>query len=342
MFARTDRLPAWIAAPREPTSIPWKSVRDPPELAALRQRVESDIAQRRRYSVFDTSIGGVKYQVVALLAYEGMARERLDRVFGVAVNLEWARAHYFNDILQQVAQIAGNTSATAFAVIDERGRRVAGTLEPVRAGGDRDAQLSRSFLRPHADCGRSTGRSHAAILDRRHERGRRPDLRAGRARRPAQPCGRRLGCHASRAQPPRHRTRGKRKCRRRGGTRRFRRDGHSRAENAAFNDTGGRRDVGARAHQDRPGPQPLRAYARARRAASDPAGEQPARVFARHRRDRGVFVRIPRACSTDCRSDARIPPAADRRRRSARRRCARPTSRQFAPTGRRSCSRSTT
>ena len=38
--------------------------------------------------------------------------------------------HYFNDILQQVAQIAGNTSATSFAILDERGRRVAGTLEP--------------------------------------------------------------------------------------------------------------------------------------------------------------------------------------------------------------------
>ena len=59
-----------------------------------------------------------------------MTRERLDRVFGVAVNLEWARDHYLNDILQQVAQIGGNASATSFAVIDDQGRRVAGTLEP--------------------------------------------------------------------------------------------------------------------------------------------------------------------------------------------------------------------
>ena len=73
--------------------------------------------------------------------YEGTTRERLDRVFGVAVNLDWARDHYFNDILQQVAQIAGSTSATPFAVIDEQGRRVAGTLEP----GSRQAAATRVF-----------------------------------------------------------------------------------------------------------------------------------------------------------------------------------------------------
>lgn len=130
MFARTDRLPPWTA-PDERTGVyPVEALRDPPEIAALRHRVETDIAQRRRYSMFDASIGGVKYQVVALLTYEGSNREHVDRVFGVAVNLEWARAYYFKDILQQVAQLAGNSSATAFAVLDERGHRVAGTLDP--------------------------------------------------------------------------------------------------------------------------------------------------------------------------------------------------------------------
>jgi signal transduction histidine kinase len=130
MFARTERLPTWIAPHGGADVYPVVVRRDPPEIAALRRRVESDIVKRRRYSVFDTSIGGAPYQVVALLTYEGMARERLDRVFGVAVNLEWARDHYFNDILQQVAQIAGSGSATSFAIVDEQGRRVAGTLEP--------------------------------------------------------------------------------------------------------------------------------------------------------------------------------------------------------------------
>ena len=130
MFARTDRLPAWIGKAERADVYPVEVRHDPPEIAALRRRVESDIAERRRYSVFETSIGGARYQVVALLTYEGVTREQLDRVFGTAVNLDWARKHYFNDILQQVAQIAGNASAASYAVIDDRGRRVAGTLEP--------------------------------------------------------------------------------------------------------------------------------------------------------------------------------------------------------------------
>ena len=83
MFARTDRLPPWIAADERTDVYPVEVLRDPPEIAALRRRVEADIAQRRRYSVFDTSIGGVTYQVVALLTYEGSdertARPRVRR-----------------------------------------------------------------------------------------------------------------------------------------------------------------------------------------------------------------------------------------------------------------------
>ena len=132
VFARTDRMPDWLSPHQRADVYPVEVRRDPPKLATLRQRVESDVATRRRYSIFDTSIDGIPYQVVALLAYEGVTRERLDRVFGVAVNLEWARNNYFNDILQQVSQVAGSASAISFAVIDEQGRRVAGTLKPGR------------------------------------------------------------------------------------------------------------------------------------------------------------------------------------------------------------------
>ena len=57
MFARTDRLPPWISAHERADVYPVEVRRDPSELEALRRRVEADIADRRRYSVFDTSIG---------------------------------------------------------------------------------------------------------------------------------------------------------------------------------------------------------------------------------------------------------------------------------------------
>ena len=102
--------------------------------------------------------------------------------------------------------------------------------------------------------------------------------------------------------------------------RRLRRHGHPRAEDAALNDSGGRRNAGARTRQDRSGSEPVRASARARRTASDAPREQPARLFARDRCDGGVFVRGPGTGSAHFRSDAGVPPAADRQRRSARRR----------------------
>jgi two-component system, OmpR family, phosphate regulon sensor histidine kinase PhoR len=129
IFTRTDRRPSWLPERSGADVYPVEVLHDPPQISSLRQRIGEDAAARRRYSVFDTSIDGVSYQVVALLAYDGVTRERLDRVFGVAVNLEWARDHYFNGLLQQVAQVAGNAGAASFAVIDDQGRRVAGTLE---------------------------------------------------------------------------------------------------------------------------------------------------------------------------------------------------------------------
>ena len=62
-------------------------------------------------------------------------------MFGVAVNLEWARAHYFNDILQQVAQIAGSRGQHPSQSSTSTGRRVAGTLEP----GSKQTVATRSF-----------------------------------------------------------------------------------------------------------------------------------------------------------------------------------------------------
>ncbi len=141
LFARTDRRPAWLAPHGRADVYPVEIRRDPPGIAALRRRVESDIAAGSRYSIFDMSIEGVPYQIVTLLAYEGLTRERIDRVFGVAVNLQWARDHYFTNIVGQVAQIAGNAGATSFAVLDEDAGRIAGTLVPSA----RDTAATRAF-----------------------------------------------------------------------------------------------------------------------------------------------------------------------------------------------------
>ncbi len=129
VFARTDRMPAWASARARADVYPVEVLHDPPQLLPLRDRIERDVRGRRRYSTFDLAVAGVPYQVVALISYDSPARERADRIFGVAVNLNWARDHYFADIVRQVAQIAGTTGGVTFSVTDERGRRVGGTVD---------------------------------------------------------------------------------------------------------------------------------------------------------------------------------------------------------------------
>ena len=127
-FARTDRMPKWAPERARADVYPVDVLHDPPQLLTLRARIERDITARRRYSTFDWVLAGVPYQVVALISYDSPARERANRVFGVAVNLDWARDHYFAEIVQQVAQIAGTNGGVTFSVTDERGGPVGGKV----------------------------------------------------------------------------------------------------------------------------------------------------------------------------------------------------------------------
>ena len=155
MFARTDRLPAWVARPTSaPTCIPSRSCairRQMLGAAPSGSSATSPDAGGTRCSIRRSAGVHVSGRRAAVLRGSS-TRERLDRVFGVAVNLEWARDHYFNDILQQVAQIAGNASASAFAVIDERGRsRRAARWTAAFRSTRRDARVSSALLRPDAE-----------------------------------------------------------------------------------------------------------------------------------------------------------------------------------------------
>ena len=105
---------------------------------------------------------------------------------------------YFNDILQQVAQIAGNASATVYAVIDERGLRVAGTLDPSGQQAIATRAFPLLFFDPTLIAVDPPDDLHTAVLDRRNECRRRSDVRAGGARRAAEPHRRRRGGRVAR------------------------------------------------------------------------------------------------------------------------------------------------
>ncbi len=127
-FNRGERRPSWIAgaddAPRAPVVI-----ESGPDVAQrLLDRIRVDIAQRRRVSAFELSIDDTPYQVVAQIVYRDIVREQLEAVVGFTVNLAWVREHYFPEITEQVARIAGASGGASLSVMDEHGAKVAGVI----------------------------------------------------------------------------------------------------------------------------------------------------------------------------------------------------------------------
>jgi signal transduction histidine kinase len=140
LFTRSDRKPAWL--PDQPpgaedgllggtgainaSQFPVAIRRDPLITRMLVDRIEKDAAQGRRFSVFETRIGGVPYQVIARLVYGDAFREKLQAAFGFTVNLPWVREHYFPELTRQVGRIAADPDL-GVSVVDDRGQPVVGS-----------------------------------------------------------------------------------------------------------------------------------------------------------------------------------------------------------------------
>jgi signal transduction histidine kinase len=132
LFTRSDRKPSWLpdeAGVEEisPNQFPVAIRRDPLITRMLVDRIEKDAAAGRRFSVFETKIGGVPYQVIARLVYGDAFREKLEAAFGFTVNLPWARQHYFPELTREVARIGAADPDLGVAVIDDRGQAVVGS-----------------------------------------------------------------------------------------------------------------------------------------------------------------------------------------------------------------------
>ena len=115
-FARLDRKPSWIDSEPNEDEFPVAIGSSVPIAKRLVDRIVGDARHQRRFSIFDTGIDGIAYQVVCRLRYADPAQEHLQSIVGFMVNLDWAREHYFTNIVQQVARIAGTDSALAFSL----------------------------------------------------------------------------------------------------------------------------------------------------------------------------------------------------------------------------------
>jgi signal transduction histidine kinase len=138
-YSRPERQPKWLKAASSERMFPVVTARDPDMAKRLLARIDKDCAEGRRFSVFDLE-ADKRYQVVALVSYNDALREQPASVIGYMVNLEWARQHYFADLVAQVVRIEGSDQAIDFSILDDARRPVVGPGESTQV-----AASTRSF-----------------------------------------------------------------------------------------------------------------------------------------------------------------------------------------------------
>ena len=121
-FNRAERRPGWAMPRTQAAAFPVEVWERAPFSSEFVSRIEHEAARGSRTAVFQTTIGGDVYQVIARLLYEDEVRAALNGVFGFTVNLSWVRQHYLPDMARQVAQIAGMADELTVQVRDEDGR----------------------------------------------------------------------------------------------------------------------------------------------------------------------------------------------------------------------------
>jgi two-component system sensor histidine kinase SenX3 len=132
-FARTDRLPPWLASAGTARQYPVELLHNPEVATRLRQRIQRDVVAGQAHSIFEIDIDGATYQVIARPTYSSPSRDIASDGFAFLVNLDWAQRNYFPAITGQVTRIAGAGEGIVSTIVDDRQTPLPGL--PIVAGG---------------------------------------------------------------------------------------------------------------------------------------------------------------------------------------------------------------
>jgi signal transduction histidine kinase len=127
LFVRTDRPPVWRSPERLAGPYPVQVVRDPAALRTVIAEARRHAHYDRTFTVFETMMEGVPYQVVVNFLYRGDDRGGLFGLVGFTVNLDWVHRIYFDELALQMARIGGAENELSLAILDERGAVVTET-----------------------------------------------------------------------------------------------------------------------------------------------------------------------------------------------------------------------
>jgi signal transduction histidine kinase len=122
-FNRTERVPPWDEDSPRGGWYPVNVRVNPEKPSRLVAESGSNAENAVPYSVIEGAIGSARYQVVAHRMFSDDGA--IESVVGFTVNLQWVRAHYFGDLIDQVQRI-GSEGSVRLEVRDDMNRVVAG------------------------------------------------------------------------------------------------------------------------------------------------------------------------------------------------------------------------
>lgn len=147
VFNRADRRPRWDTEPPPEDPFPVVFRRDPVVLRALVSRAREQAALGVRFALEEVDVGGVRYQSVSQLMFEGEGSQaRLAAVVGFLVDLDWVRQHYFGEFIRQIQGIIGDPTLS-IEIRTAEGAPIT-VIGPKAAGGP---QHTRTFAFAFAD-----------------------------------------------------------------------------------------------------------------------------------------------------------------------------------------------
>jgi signal transduction histidine kinase len=135
LFNRSQRPPPWQAGSTVVGPYPVEVVRNPDAMRDVLAVARLRSRDGRPVTVFDTTIDGVPYQIVARFFY-AQARHSaegeppLEGFVGFTVNVGWVRRSYFQDLTTQISRIGGDPADVSLAVLDESGSLLTETQPP--------------------------------------------------------------------------------------------------------------------------------------------------------------------------------------------------------------------
>jgi signal transduction histidine kinase len=153
VFNRADRPPAWYKGKVGIAEFPTTLLKDPPELADMLDLLRKQAALRTRAILFETTIQGEPYQVIARPVYVPPSRTTLQGVVGFTVNINWVRAHYFSELTAELSRVVEGRSSMALEIFDENGtlvtsNRPAGSVQPAPETSVRERKFPLLFFDP--------------------------------------------------------------------------------------------------------------------------------------------------------------------------------------------------